>query len=254
MYGVCELLVVMVHQLNIVVAVVGRPPNTRISEFSDILSKLDSVLDDLPTPTPTITVMGDFNFPKSSILWSRCDGDDSDLVPLVSGHRDGETVDGKQDGLQAARLCDLAVKHSLIQQVDIPTHGIEILDLVLTNNHDLVSSISVEAWPRFTDHRIVTAYVSYQLGADTDTAETHLLDCGRRLKALNFNKAVWVEIQAELSEIDWAEMEEVAKTSSTAALNVFMEELVPLLERHVPVKIARKKSRNKIDRKRKLLW
>ena len=42
--GVCELLVVMVHQLNTVVAVVYRPPDTRINEFSEVLSKLDSVL------------------------------------------------------------------------------------------------------------------------------------------------------------------------------------------------------------------
>ena len=252
--GVCELLVVMVHQLNTVVVVAYRPPNTRISEFSELLSKLDGVLEELPAPTPTITVMGDFNFPKSSIVWSRCDGEDSDLVPLVAGHREGETVEGKQDRLQAARLCDLAVKHSMIQQVDKPTHGIEILDLILTNNHDLVSSVSVDPWPRFTDHKIVTAYVSYKLGAGIDIAESHLLESGRRLKALNFNKALWVEIQAELSEIDWTEMEEAAETSPTAALSVFMQELVPLLERHVPVKAAKKKKRNRIDRKRKLLW
>ena len=94
----------------------------------------------------------------------------------------------------------------------------------------------------------MTAHVSYQLGAGIDITESYLLDTGRRLKALNFNKALWVEIQAELSEIDWAEMEE------TAALCVFMEELVPLLERHVPVKPPRKKTRNRIDRTGKLLW
>ena len=188
--GVCELLVVMVHQLNTAVAVVYRPPNTRINQFSELISKLDNVLADLPTPTPTVTLMGDFNFPKHAIAWSRCDGSDSDLVPLVSNHRDGETADGKQDRLQAARLCDFAVKHCLIQQVEIPTHGVEILDLIFTNDHDLVSSVSAESWPLFTDHKIVTATVSYQLDHPVKTKETHLLECGRRLKLLDFNKAV----------------------------------------------------------------
>ena len=62
--GVCELLVVMVHQLDTVVAVLYRPPDTRFNEFSEELSKLDSVLSELPPPTPTVTLMGDFNFPK----------------------------------------------------------------------------------------------------------------------------------------------------------------------------------------------
>ena len=70
------------------------------------------------------------------------------------------------------------------------------------NDHDLVSSVSVESWPRFTDHRLVIANVSYQLGDGVDIKESYLLDCGRRLKRLNFNKAPWIEIQAELTEID----------------------------------------------------
>ena len=252
--GVCELLVVMVHQLNTVVAVMYRPPDTRLSEFSEMLSKIDSVLADLPTPTPIVTLMGDFNFPKHAIAWSRCNGSDSELVPLVSNYREGETANGKQDRLQAAKLCDLAIKYSLIQKVEDPTHGIEILDLLFSSDDDLVSSVSVESWPRFTDHKVVTANVSYNLGKVIPTKETHLLDCGRKLKRLNFNKAPWAEIQAELSELDWAEMEVAAETSPTEALNIFLEELIPLLERHVPVRKGGKKSRRCMDRRRRILW
>ena len=98
--GVCSLLVIMVHQLNNVVSVMYHSPDTRLSEFSAMLSKLDSVLADLPTPTPIVTLMGDFNFPKQAISWSRCDasdGSDSDIVPIVSGHRDSETAKGKHN-------------------------------------------------------------------------------------------------------------------------------------------------------------
>ena len=178
--------------------------------------------------------MGDFNFPKQAISWSRCEGSDSDLVPLVSSHRDGETSGGKQDRLQAAKLCDMALKYSLIQQVDKPTHGVEILDLIFSNDQDLVSSVSVEAWPRFTDHKIVAACVSYQVGADPAIKEKYLLECGRRLKKLNFNKAPWEEIKHELSEVDWSDMEEAAKASPKEALNIFMEELLPILKKHIP--------------------
>ena len=78
----------------------------------------------------------------------------------------------------------------MIQQVDKPTHGTEILDLILTNDHDLVSSVSVEPWPRFTDHEIVTAHVSYHLGSGKDIAgydsHSHLIESGKRLKAPSF--------------------------------------------------------------------
>ena len=128
-----------------------------------------------------------------------------------------------------------------------------MLDLIFTNDQALVSSVFTESWPRFTDHKLVKATVSYQLHNNTKTKETHLLECGRRFKQLNFNKAPWDEIQAELGKIDWSDMEEASKKSPTEALNIFMEELLPLLEKHVPVKNKKRKN-HQIERRRKLLW
>ena len=114
---------------------------------------------------------------------------------------------------------DFATRHSLVQQVDLPTHGVEILDLIFTNNPDLVSSVMVESWPAFTDHKLVTASTSFILGTEPEKEEIHLLECGKRLKKLNFNKAEWVEVQAELAECDWSDLETAAKTSPTLALS-----------------------------------
>ena len=195
--GVCELLAVMIYQLNTVAVVIYRPPDTRLNEFSEILLKLDDTLEILSSPTPTVVLMGDFNFSKQCIAWSRPHGIETDLVPIVQNHREGEVSNGKQDRLQASKFCDLAVKHSLIQQIDQPTHGNEILDLVLTNNCDLINSFHAESWPAFSDHKLVTIDVSYKFGFPNKTAESHLLDSGRRLKCLNFNKKIWPEIQLQ---------------------------------------------------------
>ena len=54
--------------------------------------------------------------------------------------------------------------------------------MIFTNNSDLFSSVAVEAWPAFTDHKIVTAYTSFVLGAEPDKEEFHLLECGKKLK------------------------------------------------------------------------
>ena len=65
--GVCELLIVKVYQLNTIVVVVYRPPDTCLSEFKPVLNKIDTVLENLPAPAPNITLMGNLNFPSSAI-------------------------------------------------------------------------------------------------------------------------------------------------------------------------------------------
>ena len=65
---------------------------------SSLLSKLDVILSELPAPTPIITMMGDFNFPKETVKWVR--SDEGLLFPDVANHREGEMVEGKQDRLQ----------------------------------------------------------------------------------------------------------------------------------------------------------
>ena len=82
--SVCELLVVKVHQLETVVCVAYRPPDTSISEFTGLLKCLDDTLSALPAPTPNIILMGDFNFNKKCILWNH--SEEGLLVPLVANH------------------------------------------------------------------------------------------------------------------------------------------------------------------------
>ena len=116
--SVCELLIVQIHQLDTVVCIVYRPPDTRLEEFSGLLQCLDSTLSTLPSPAPTVILMGDLNFPKSCISWRR--SEEGLLVPLVAGHRDEETVGGKQDRLQTKQLIDLATKFVYCRKWSMP--------------------------------------------------------------------------------------------------------------------------------------
>ena len=87
---------------------VYRPPDTRLAEFAPVLSEMDKLLSDLPSPAPTVVLMGDLKFPKTVMTWPAVDGV---LVPSVLGHRSQSTEDGLQSRLQAQRLCDLALRH-----------------------------------------------------------------------------------------------------------------------------------------------
>ena len=76
------------------VAVCYRPPDTTLREFHAALVRLDKVLLELPAPTPTIALMGDFHFPASMVTWSR---EDRALLPRMAAHRQVES-DGLRSG------------------------------------------------------------------------------------------------------------------------------------------------------------
>ena len=251
--SVCELLIVHIHQLDTVVCLVYRPPDTRLEEFAGLLQVIDNTLSQLASPTPTIILMGDFNLPKTCISWKWSDG--GILVPLVAGHRDEETAGGKQDRLQAQQLIDLSSKFCLLQEVDKPTHIVELLDLVFTNNCDLVCSTEVEDWPAFTDHRLVICHSNYNFRKNESVQEEqYLCDTGRRYSALDFHKAPWAEVKSELELINWDKMKELALTSPASALSEFHHQVLSVLEKLVPVKRKKGKGKPKIHRMRRLLW
>ena len=236
-----------------VVCVLYRPPDTRIEEFTGVLQYLDHTLSSLTTPTPTVILMGDMNLPQSCITWHR--SEDGLLVPQVAGHRDTETAVRKQDQLQAQHLVDLVAKHSLLQEVDQTTHAVEILDLVFTNNCELVSNIVVENWPVFTDHKLVVVSTNYQHGQqDTVQDKQYLCDTGERYDALNFQQAPWPEIKVELDKINWNTLQELGANCPASALAHFHVEVLQVLEKLVPAKKKRAISKPRMNRMRRLLW
>ena len=113
--------------------------------------------------------------------------------------------------------------------MDQATHEKEILDLIFTNNADLVSSVTVEAWPVFTDHSLVTAASSFLVEKKEELEEVHLLESGKRLKKINFEKASMPEIQAELRKIDWSPMVVLADQNPTAAQTWLIDQLLPIM-------------------------
>ena len=143
-----------------------------------------------------------------------------------------------------------------IQQIDKVTHGTEILDLVFTNNQELISNLEVTEWTQFTDHKFIIASVTYQDQLnESEQEETHLLDVGRRFGKLNFNKAPWEQIKNELGQVDWTPMEELSKVSPKEALSWFNDKILQILENLVPAKKAgRKKAIPRMCRQRRLLW
>ena len=100
--------------------------------------------------------------------------------------------------------------------------------------------MEVESWEKFINHKDVTATVIYQKEIPEMThEEAHLLEVGLRYGKLDFNKAPWTEIQAQLEAVadaNWNHMGKLFKVSPTAALVGFHEKVLGILERLVPEK------------------
>ena len=65
----CEVLVVKILQLNHICSVVYRPPGTPYVKFKEVLDKLNTLFNDLPAPTPDMTMVGDFNINSKDVTW-----------------------------------------------------------------------------------------------------------------------------------------------------------------------------------------
>ena len=82
-----------------------------------------------------------------------------------------------------------------------------------------------------------------------------ICETGKKYKKLNFLLAPWDQINAELEKIDWADMEVLSESDTTAALNLFHEKILVVLERLVPVKkIPTSISKSSINKMRRTIW
>ena len=241
------MLIVKVHQLNSIVVVLYRPPDTTSSELRGALSCLDDTLSSLPSPLPSIVICGDLNLRQKHVSWKR--SEDGDLVPCVGGHREGETSDRPQ----ASRIIDICQKFGMVQQVDKATRSAsgEILDLVFTSDEDLVSYVETEDHLTFTDHAVVTCYTNFKSSGQTDGPEkSYLCENGERYGKLDFHNAPWAQLKEELGKLDWSDL---PSEEPNGALNLFHGKVLTVLEKLVPAKKA-KPSKYRMPKQRKQFW
>ena len=69
--GVCTMLVCRIHQLNSVVCVAYRPPDSMFIEFSEMTNCMEVILSESCRPGDSVILMGDFNFPRDVVQWKR---------------------------------------------------------------------------------------------------------------------------------------------------------------------------------------
>ena len=184
-----ELLIVKVENMNLIIIVLYRPPNALLQKFEQQLNKIEEYLKSINRPSPNIMLLGDFNFPH--LQWGSQDGQ-AKITEVT-----GTTRDVKSQAHHLFRLCN---DYNLSQFVYKRTRKNNTLDLIFTNNEDLVHYMEVTP-TIFSDHNIIE--VTSRL--NITRKELVARNCEDGFSVFNFNKSDidWDALNHCLTDIDW---------------------------------------------------
>lgn len=243
--GVIESIALHLTSLNLVLIVTYRSPDNNaknkegqveknlyrstMKEFKPYLTKLKKLLKSLPSPTPDVIMMGDFNLPHADWVSGQCSS--------------GASTDEQE---MVAALYELTLEHFLVQQYDTATHrdGNRI-DLLFTNNSNIVHNI--ECFPSaVTDHYLISFSTVYTTQPSTEeTNDPRDNEDSHSFSSLNFfDEAInWNNLSSELSNYDWSR--ELRGLSPSGMMERFTSVCLDICTNWVPARSSRPSSRDK---------
>ena len=210
------------------ISVIGvyRPPDATPTIFKECLDKIQTFIN--KHPNESILILGDFNL--KFINW------DTETIEKP------ETI--KQQISSYERICsslllDFVNENLLVQLVNENTRkGKSLLDLVLSNNEDILQNVRVEPNNYDTDHDIVTCQIILkEFNTSNNDSKSSIK---KPLDKLYFQKADWEGMKQEFNMIEW---ENLLKNKSVHQIyDILEEKITTVAEKYVP---ARKKSNTK---------
>jgi len=226
---VCEIAMTFIAQLKVIVVAIYRPPNTELAVFQEALSQIDQYLHkNAANSDCDVMLMGDLNFPN--VDWT------------TESVTNGCTKNDKEC-FKALQL--VMTDHFLIQTVNLATRVNNTLDVILTNNSELIKKIDTED-TIMSDHRFVKCYLGYR---DTFTKPEEK-ECRTGFNALNLHKADWDRIIEKLRSINWDEVFATISSDSTEALpederrlKAFCSKVLEICAQHAPLRSSKRKKR-----------
>ena len=204
----CSIVAVYINELNLIVFMIYRPPpNYKSCYHGEILEKsfkaividnIYKVMKEYEAPIPDIILAGDFNFPDAT--WN-----------YGIGEALGKTRYIKKS-LQ--HLIDVASNLNLLQKITFGTRDTSsgksnTLELIFTNNHELIANIYGEH-SELSDHRCIVCETSHSFSIDNQNLEEPI---ETNLSSYNYLKADWVALKRKLKEINWISTLEKYKSS-----------------------------------------
>lgn len=198
-------------RVEMLIGVLYRTPTNDIfgSGNHELLREL---LTELSTKNKHFVLMGDFNY----------------------RYRQWPPADASEVGPNASHFYDCLEENFFTQHVDMPTRDANILDLVITDEPDLVKDIMDLGFLDTSDHVVLKWKVEFETSPVTN-----------RKMTFDFSKANWAGMKQELQSIDWCDA--LVNESIEQNWCVFKNRILELQKKYVPVK-------KNYSKRRKPLW
>ena len=241
--GVIESLGVHIQKLNLVYIVTYRSPDTprnhsTSKEFSAFLEELQKTLRSLPTPTPDLVLVGDFNFPHADWLTGECS----------SGAC-------KEEQKMVKNLYDATLEHFMTQHIDQSTHiNGNTLDLLFTNNSHLIHDLSVIPSSQSDHYRIDVSARYTSPREDQEDTQPKEEDEATDFNRLNFfeESIDWESLDDELKNHKWTS--EFRGLDVAGMMDRFTSVCLSISQKYVPLRRPHSTTkRRKIPRHRRIL-
>ena len=233
--GVIESLGLHLPSLNLTLVVIYRSPDqtnknkeyrSTHTQFKSYLTALKKFLKSLPSPTPDIILMGDFNLPHGDWISGEC--------------KSGATSDEQE---MVKSLYELTLEHFLIQQIDCATHRSgNTLDLLFTNNTNMVHNFNVIP-SSVSDHSLINISTVYNSRtSDEELNDPRDNETSNSFNSLNFfeESIDWQSLSVDIDKYDWTR--EFSGLSTTEMMDRFISICLEISSKWVPTKERRSSS------------
>ena len=239
----CEMVAIKIPNIQTINIVLYRPPDTNSNDFNIILDNIQEIFKELKAPEPTIILSGDFNFPF--VKWKRMQNGG-----CTSEYRKNTnaTTDEK---LQFEKLMNICKNQCMIQVIEEPTRGENTLDLMFTNEPNMVTAVDVNKTGT-SDHSRVEVSTNYIINEQLKS-NREMEDPNSELRKLNFRaeeKIDWENIKESIKNIEWKKILE--KRDTIEITNEFISKISNICIENIPKKNKEVKER-KIPRATKKL-
>ena len=193
--GKCEMVAIMIPEIQTLNIVIYRPPGTESHDFNTILNEIQKIFLNLEKPDPTIILSGDLNFPF--VEWKRM-SDNSCTWEYKSN-----TNATRSDKEQFESLMNICNEQCMLQIIEEPTRLENTLDLIFTNEIKLVTMIEVNK-SKLSDHNLIEISTNYTTKEQSEINQM-TEDPNHILRALNFHtKSVkWENINRIIEDTNW---------------------------------------------------
>ena len=228
---VVEVLGIKVENINLIIVLIYKPPDATVEEFTEQILKIETILDNLANPVPDIIFLGDFNLP--SLKWRMVNNN------IIAGNPPGSNQPQVRELL---RFCD---KFSLSQQITEPTRNENTLDLIFTNNDELIRDITISD-TTYSDHKLIEVQTNINNGS---RPKRNIKREGLFSK-FNFNnkRIDWEKINRDLTNIQWETV--LSNKNPTQGIEKLTSEAYEVCLKYVPLRKARKRSNLERERRR----